>query len=151
MAFCTVDRLMSDLGMNGVRRGKRVRTTIRGKDGRRAGDQLDRCFQAEAPNRVWVADFTYVRTWAGFVYVAFVVDVFAQRIVAWHVATRLLVRPVDPRAAATDAPDRDVGDEARRRIRHRREDRARPDVGLCQPMQHLRSTALGDPRHPMDH
>ena len=87
VAFCTVDRLMSDLGMNGVRRGKGVRTTVPGKDGRRAGDLLDRCFQAEAPNRVWVADFTYVRTWAGFVYVAFVVDVFAQRIVAWHAAT----------------------------------------------------------------
>jgi transposase InsO family protein len=87
VAFCTVDRLMTDLGLSGVRRGKGVRTTIPGKDGRRAGDLLDRCFRAEAPNRVWVADFTYVRTWAGFVYVAFVLDVFAQRIVAWHAAT----------------------------------------------------------------
>lgn len=87
VAFCTVDRLMRDLGMNGVRRGNAVRTTIPAKDGRRAGDLLDRNFTAPAPNLRWVADFTYVRTWAGFVYVAFVVDVFAQRIVGWHVAT----------------------------------------------------------------
>lgn len=87
VAFCTVDRLMRDLAMNGVRRGKAVRTTIPAKDGKRAGDLLDRDFTALAPNTRWVADFTYVRTWAGFVYVAFVVDVYAQRIIAWHAAT----------------------------------------------------------------
>ena len=87
VAFCTVDRLMRDLAMTGVRRGKGVRTTIPGKDGHRAGDLLDRDFTAPAPNTRWVADFTYVRTWAGFVYVAFVVDVFAQRIVGWHAAS----------------------------------------------------------------
>jgi putative transposase len=87
VAFCTTDRLMRDLGMSGVRRGKGVRTTVPGKDGRRAGDLLDRDFTAAAPNQRWVADFTYCRTWAGFVYVAFVVDVYAQRIVGWHAAT----------------------------------------------------------------
>jgi hypothetical protein len=87
VAHCTVDRLMRDLGMNGVRRGKKLRTTISGIDGNRAGDLLDRDFTAQAPNTRWVADFTYCRTWAGFVYVAFVVDVFAQRIVGWHAAT----------------------------------------------------------------
>ena len=87
VAFCTVDRLMRDLGMSGVQRGKRPRTTIPAKDGQRAGDLLDRDFTAPGPNRVWVADFTYVRTWAGFCYVAFIVDVFAQKIVAWHAAT----------------------------------------------------------------
>ena len=87
VAFCTVDRLMRDLGMNGVRRGKGVRTTVPAKDGHRAGDLLNRDFTAPAPDRRWVADFTYCRTWAGFVYVAFVVDVFAQRIVGWHAAT----------------------------------------------------------------
>jgi putative transposase len=87
VAFCTVDRLMRDLGMNGVRRGKTVRTTIPAKDGHRAGDLLDRDFTAPAPNTRWVADFTYCRTWAGFVYVAFVVDMFAHRIVGWHAAT----------------------------------------------------------------
>ena len=76
------------MGVEAVRRGKKVSTTIPAKDGRRAGDLLDRDFSAPAPNRVWVADFTYVRTWLVFVYVAFIVDVFAQRIIAWHAATR---------------------------------------------------------------
>jgi putative transposase len=84
VAHCTVDRLMGELGMQGVRRGKTPRTTIPGADGRRAGDLLDRDFTAPAPNRVWIADFTYVRTWAAMVYVAFVVDVYAQRVVGWH-------------------------------------------------------------------
>jgi putative transposase len=82
-----VDRAMRILGLTGVRRDKGVRTTIPGKDGIRAGDLLDRNFTAAAPNRTWVTDFTYVRTWAGFVYVAFIVDVFAQRILAWHAST----------------------------------------------------------------
>ena len=83
----SVDRAMRSLGLQGVRRAKGIRTTIPAKDGRRAGDLLDRDFTAPAPNRTWVMDFTYVRTWAGFTYVAFVVDVFAQRVVAWHAAT----------------------------------------------------------------
>lgn len=82
-----VDRAMKALGLTGVRRAKGVRTTIPGKDGKRAGDLLDRDFTAAAPNRTWVMDFTYVRTWSGFVYTAFIVDVFAQKIVAWHCAT----------------------------------------------------------------
>jgi putative transposase len=87
VAYCTVDRLMTTLGRNGIRRGKAARTTMPGKDGTRAADLVNRNFTAAAPNRVWVADFTYCRTWAGFCYVAFIVDVFAQRIVAWHAAT----------------------------------------------------------------
>lgn len=83
----SVDRAMRALELSGVRRDKGVRTTIPAKDGVRAGDLLDRDFTAPAPNRVWVTDFTYVRTWAGFTYVAFIVDVYAQRIVAWHAAT----------------------------------------------------------------
>lgn len=83
----SVDRAMKTLGLNGIRRSKGVRTTIPGKDGRRAGDLLNRNFSAAAPNRTWVMDFTYVRTWTGFVYVSFVVDVFAQKIVGWHCAT----------------------------------------------------------------
>jgi transposase InsO family protein len=86
-SFGAVDRAMRTLGLTGVRRDKGVRTTIPAKDGIRAGDLLDRDFTAPAPNRVWVTDFTYVRTWAGFTYVAFIVDVYAQRIVAWHAAT----------------------------------------------------------------
>ena len=87
VAFCTVDRLMRQLGRQGVRRGKGVRTTVPNRDGIRAGDLLNRDFTAPAPNLRWVADFTYCRTWAGFVYVSFVVDCFAQRIVGWHAAT----------------------------------------------------------------
>ncbi|HCG54645.1 IS3 family transposase [Brevibacterium sp.] len=82
-----VDRLMRVAGMNGVRRGRPVRTTIPAKDGHRAGDLLNRDFTAAAPNTKWVADFTYVRTWAGFVYVAFVLDCYSQKVVAWHAAT----------------------------------------------------------------
>ena len=73
--------------LSSVRRDKSIRTTIPAKDGKRADDLLDRDFTAPAPNRVWVTDFTYVRAWAGWVYVAFIVDVFAQRIVAWHAST----------------------------------------------------------------
>jgi transposase InsO family protein len=87
VAHCTVDRLMREQGMQGVRRGKTPRTTTPTTDGQRAADRLERDFTAPAPNRVWVADFTYVRAWAGMVYVAFVVDVFAQRIVGWHAMT----------------------------------------------------------------
>src|SRR5450830_715944 len=83
----SVDRAMRLLGLAGVRRDKGTRTTIPAKDGIRAGDLLNRDFTAPAPNRVWVTDSTYVRTWAGFCYVAFIVDVFAQKIVAWHAAT----------------------------------------------------------------
>lgn len=80
-----VDRGMRLLGLEGITRTKRVRTTIPGKDGVRAGDLLNRDFTATAPNQVWVTDFTYVRTWApAWVYVAFIVDVYSQKIVAWH-------------------------------------------------------------------
>ncbi len=100
VAFCTVNRLMRDLGMNGVRRGKGVRTTVPAADGRRAGDLLNRDFTAPAPNARWVADFTYCRTWARFVHVAFIVDVFAQRIVGWHAAADKPPRRARPATAS---------------------------------------------------
>jgi transposase InsO family protein len=87
VSVATVDRLMRDEGLNGVIRGKNHRTTILAKNGKRAGDRLDRNFTAACPNRVWVADFTYCRTWAGFVYVAFIIDVFSRKIVGWHAMT----------------------------------------------------------------
>ena len=83
----SVDRAMRSLGLHGIRRSKGIRTTIPAKDGARAGDLLNRDFTASAPNRTWVMDFTYCRTWAGWTYVAFIVDVFAQKILAWHAAT----------------------------------------------------------------
>src|SRR5690606_3967021 len=90
-----VDRAMRSLGLQGIRRSKGIRTTIPAKNGRRAGDLLNRDFTAPAPNRKWVMDFTYVRTWAGFVYAAFVVDVFAQKIVGWNVASTKAVELVE--------------------------------------------------------
>src|SRR5699024_8616950 len=78
---------MRMLGLSGVRRDKKIRTTIPGKDGKRAGDLLDRNFSAPHPNHTWVMDYTYVRSWAGWVYTAFIVDVFAQLIVGWHCQT----------------------------------------------------------------
>ncbi|MFE1027108.1 IS3 family transposase [Streptomyces sp. NPDC058818] len=87
VARCTVARLMRDLGLEGARRGKKVRTTIRDDGQDRAGDLLRRDFTASRPNERWVADFTYVATWSGIVYVAFVVDVFSRTIVGWSAAT----------------------------------------------------------------
>jgi putative transposase len=82
-----VDRAMRTLGLDGVRRAQKLRPTVPDPDGKRGGDLLNRDFTASAPNRAWVTDFTYVRTWAGFVYVAFVVDVYAQRIVGCNAST----------------------------------------------------------------
>ena len=87
VSFRRVDRLMRQEGMNGLVRGRGVRTTIADKHADRAPDLLDRDFTAGIPNRRWVADFTYVRTWGGFVYVAFVIDCFSRTIVGWQAAT----------------------------------------------------------------
>ena len=84
VARCTVERLMRDMGLAGVIRGKPVRTTISDKAAPCPLDHVNRQFRAPAPNRLWVSDFTYVATWAGFVYVAFVIDTYARRIVGWR-------------------------------------------------------------------
>jgi putative transposase len=81
---CRVERLMRRMGLAGAVRGKTVRTTVQDKDGVRAADLVKRQFTAGAPNRLWVADFTYVPTWAGTVYVAFAIDVFSRKIVGWR-------------------------------------------------------------------
>lgn len=86
VARCTVERLMRRLGLRGVRRGKVVRTTFTDPAAPCPQDRVNRQFKADRPNQLWVSDFTYVSTWAGFVYVAFVVDVFARRIVGWRVS-----------------------------------------------------------------
>jgi transposase InsO family protein len=86
VARCTVERLMRVLGLQGVVRGRKWRTTIADDRAARPLDRVNRQFQATRPNELWVADFTYVATWAGFVYVAFVIDVFARRIIGWRVA-----------------------------------------------------------------
>ena len=86
VARCTVERLMRSLSLQGVVRGAKCRTTITDDSAARPLDQVNRQFHASRPNQLWVADFTYVATWSGFVYVAFVVDVFARRIIGWRVA-----------------------------------------------------------------
>jgi putative transposase len=86
VARCTVARLMQTMGLQGVMRGKRVRTTISNAAAPCPLDRVNRQFKAPRPNALWVSDFTYVATWAGFVYVAFVIDVFARRIVGWRVS-----------------------------------------------------------------
>jgi putative transposase len=86
VARCTVERLMTDLGLQGVIRGKPVRTTMQDKAAACPQDHVNRQFHAPAPNMLWLSDFTYVSTWAGFVYVAFVIDAYARRIVGWRVS-----------------------------------------------------------------
>ena len=83
-ARCTVARLMRDMGLRGAIRGKPLRTTISDKAAPCPLDRVNRQFHASAPDRLWLADFTYVATWTGFVYVAFVIDAYARRIVGWR-------------------------------------------------------------------
>lgn len=89
VARCTVARLMSRLGLEGVVRGRCFKTTIPDGSANRPLDLVRRDFTAERPNQLWVSDFTYVATWRGFVYVAFVIDVFSRRIVGWRVSSSL--------------------------------------------------------------
>jgi putative transposase len=89
IARCTVERLMRHAGLVGVLRGKRRRTTLPDERAERPADLVERDFTASAPNQLWVADFTYVATWSGVVYVAFVVDAFSRRIVGWKADTTM--------------------------------------------------------------
>jgi putative transposase len=89
VARCTVERLMREMGLRGVVRGRKVKTTIPEDLAERPADLVQRSFKADRPNQLWVADLTYVVTWAGFVYVAFITDVFSRRIVGWRVSRSL--------------------------------------------------------------
>lgn len=89
VARCTTERLMRQMGLQGVVRGRKARTTIPGDLADRPADLVDRNFTADRPNQLWVADLTYVATWSGFVYVAFVIDVFSRMIVGWRVSQSL--------------------------------------------------------------
>jgi transposase InsO family protein len=92
VARCTVERLMRALGIRGVVRGKRVVTTNPDTSLPCPDDKVNRTFKADRPNKLWVSDFTYVPTWSGTVYVAFVIDVFARRIVGWRVSTSMTTK-----------------------------------------------------------
>ena len=89
VARCTVERLMKRLGLQGARRGKGVRTTVADKALPCPQDRVNRQFKADRPNQLWVSDFTYVSTWQGWQYVAFVIDVYARRIVGWRVSSSM--------------------------------------------------------------
>ena len=89
IARCTVERLMRRLGFQGVRRGKVVRTTVSDARAPCPLDRVNRVFRADRPNQLWVSDFTYVSTWQGWLYVAFVIDVYARRIVGWRVSSSM--------------------------------------------------------------
>ena len=89
VARCTVERLMRDMRLTGARRGKRVVTTRPDVRAARPADLVQRRFRPAAPNRLWVADFTYVPTWSGMVYVAFVIDAYARRILGWRASTSM--------------------------------------------------------------
>jgi putative transposase len=89
VARCAVERLMRELGLCGARRGRNVRTTTPDPAAARPADLVNRAFAPRAPNRLWVADFSYVPTWSGMVYVAFVIDAYARRILGWRVATSM--------------------------------------------------------------
>ena len=89
VARCTIERLMRKLGLRGAMRGKVVRTTVGDAKAPCPLDRVNRQFLAERPNQLWVSDFTYVSTWQGWLYVAFVVDVFARRIVGWRVSSSM--------------------------------------------------------------
>jgi len=88
-ARCTVERLMRKLGLQGAIRGKKFKTTVTDESSARPFDLVDRDFNATRPNQLWVSDFTYVATWRGFTYVAFVIDVFARKIVGWRASTSM--------------------------------------------------------------
>ena len=89
VARCTVERIMGENGWEGARYGSKHKTTVADETHVRYPDLVDRRFYASAPNRLWVADFTYVATWMGFVYVAFVIDAYNRRILGWRAATSM--------------------------------------------------------------
>ncbi|GLZ55966.1 hypothetical protein Acsp07_55830 [Actinomycetospora sp. NBRC 106378] len=89
VALCTVERLMRLLGLRGVRRGQSVITTHTDRQSQRAPDLVDRDFTAQRPNQLWVVDMTYLPTWSGMVFTAFVSDVYSRRIVGWRCAARM--------------------------------------------------------------
>ena len=112
VARCTVARLMCGMGLRGVMRGKVVRTTISDAKAPCPLDRVNRQFRAERPNQLWVSDFTYVSTWQGWLYVAFVIDVFARRIVGWRVSSSMrtdFVLDALEQALYARQPERDGG------------------------------------------
>ena len=110
VARCTIERLMGSMGLHGVTRGKVVRTTMPDANAPCPLDRVNRHFKADRPNQLWVSDFTYVSTWQGWLYVAFVIDVYARRIVGWRVSKSMhtdFVLDALEQALYARQPDRD--------------------------------------------
>ena len=119
VARCTVERLMRHQGLKGVVRGETKRTTIPAEDAARPADLVDRSFGADAPDRLWLADITYVPTWSGFAYVAFVVDAYSRFIVGWRVSNSLCTDlALDALEQALWARLPDTTDPDRRLVHH---------------------------------
>ncbi len=111
VARCTIERLMGRMGLHGAVRGKKVRTTIPDANAACPLDHVKRQFKADRPNKLWVSDFTYVSTWQGWLYVAFVIDVYARRIVGWRVSKTMrtdFVLDALEQALYDRQPDRDA-------------------------------------------
>ncbi len=111
VARCTIERLMGRMGLHGAVRGKKVRTTIPDVNAACPLDHVKRQFKADRPNKLWVSDFTYVSTWQGWLYVAFVIDVYARRIVGWRVSKTMrtdFVLDALEQALYDRQPDRDA-------------------------------------------
>ena len=135
VARCTVERLLRELGLRGAVRGATVRTTLPEGAAGRPADLVERCFRADAPDRLWVADLTYVRTWSGWVYAAFVVDVFSRRIVGWQLTSHLRTSlALDALEMAIWIRRRDPDSDLSALVHH--SDRG-GQGGLNRPSQHL--------------
>lgn len=118
VARCTVERLMRQLGLRGVRRGKQFITTRRDDTASRPPDHVQRCFRADRPNQLWVVDFTYVPTWSGMAFTALVTDVYSRRIVGWRTTNRMPTElPLDALEMALWVRDRN-GDSVDGMIHH---------------------------------
>ena len=119
VARCTVERLMRQEGLKGVVRGEKRRTTIPDEDAARPADLVDRSFEADGPDRLWVADITYVPTWSGFAYVALVIDAYSRFVVGWRVSNSLRTDlALDALEQAIWARRPDTADPDRRLVHH---------------------------------
>ena len=119
VARCTVERLMRLEGLKGVVRGETKRTTIPDDSAARPADLVDRQFEAEGPNRLWLADITYVRTWSGFAYVALVIDAYSRFVVGWRVSNSLRTDlALDALEQALWARRPDTADPGQRLVHH---------------------------------
>ncbi len=118
VARCTVERLMRQEGLRGIRRGKQLITTRADNRAVRPADHVERCFRADRPNQLWVVDFTYVPTWSGMAFTAFVTDVFSRRIVGWRTMNRMPTElPLDALEMALWVRDR-AGEDVSGVIQH---------------------------------